>query len=142
LSAHARKLGTSFLVVDSMLGTYAASAMRVRGTRGGGRGMGARDGRPRCGEILITVVEKDGMKGYDLALVETVVQAVEISVIESGAAGSYQHMVHAVVRAGASAVAAVSMFHFTEQTPAGAKAPLAAAGVAALMAFVADEGGD
>ena len=48
--------------------------------------------------------------------------------IASGGAGTYEHMVEAVREAGASAVAAASMFHFTEQTPAGAKASLAAAG--------------
>jgi cyclase len=35
----------------------------------------------------------------------------------------------AVKKAGAAAVAAASMFHFTEQTPAGAKAALHAAGI-------------
>ena len=83
-----------------------------------------------AGEILITSIERDGtMQGYDLALVEAVVSSVKIPVIASGGAGTYQHMVDAVKQAGASAVAAASMFHFTEQTPAGAKAALAAASV-------------
>ena len=55
--------------------------------------------------------------------------AVKIPVIASGGAGNYQHMVDAVREAGASAVAAASIFHFTEQTPAGAKAALAQAGI-------------
>lgn len=89
-----------------------------------------------AGEILITSIERDGtMQGYDLALIEAVVRAVSIPVIASGGAGSYQHMVEAVTQAGASAVAAASMFHFTEQTPAGAKAALAAAGVPVRQAF-------
>jgi cyclase len=83
-----------------------------------------------AGEILITSIERDGtMEGYDLALIEAVVRAVGIPVIASGGAGNYQHMVDAVVQAGASAVAAASIFHFTEQTPAGAKAALKGAGV-------------
>lgn len=83
-----------------------------------------------AGEILITSIERDGtLQGYDLALIEAVVSAVQIPVIASGGAGNYQHMVEAVTQAGASAVAAASMFHFTEQTPAGAKTALAAAGV-------------
>jgi imidazole glycerol-phosphate synthase subunit HisF len=49
-------------------------------------------------------------------------------VIASGGAGTYRHMVEAV-GAGASAVVAASMFHFTEQTPAEAKNALAAAGI-------------
>jgi cyclase len=89
-----------------------------------------------AGEILITSIERDGrMQGYDLSLIEAIVSAVKIPVIASGGAGNYQHMVEAVTQAGASAVAAASIFHFTEQTPAGAKAALAAAGVHVRQAF-------
>ena len=92
-----------------------------------------------AGEILITSIERDGsMQGYDLPLIEAVVCAVSIPVIASGGAGNYQHMVEAVTQAGASAVAAASIFHFTEQTPAGAKAALAAAGVPVRQAFVSE----
>ena len=94
-----------------------------------------------AGEILITSIERDGsMQGYDLPLIEAVVCAVNIPVIAAGGAGNYQHMVEAVTQAGASAVAAASIFHFTEQTPAGAKAALAAAGVPVRQAFVAEGG--
>ncbi len=94
-----------------------------------------------AGEILITSIERDGtMQGYDLALIEAVVRSVSIPVIASGGAGSYQHMLDAVIQAGASAVAAASIFHFTEQTPAGAKAALAAAGVPVRQAFQPDAG--
>ncbi len=90
-----------------------------------------------AGEILITSIERDGtLEGYDLELIAAVVRAVNIPVIASGGAGNYQHMVDAVTLAGASAVAAASMFHFTEQTPAGAKAALAAAGVPVRRSFV------
>jgi cyclase len=89
-----------------------------------------------AGEILITSIDRDGsMQGYDLPLIEAVVRSVSIPVIASGGAGNYQHMVEAVTQAGASAVAAASIFHFTEQTPAGAKAALAAAGVPVRQAF-------
>lgn len=90
-----------------------------------------------AGEILITSIERDGtMEGYDLELIENVVQAVKIPVIASGGAGNYQHMVDAVLQAGASAVAAASMFHFTEQTPAGAKAAMMAAGIPVRSNYV------
>lgn len=83
-----------------------------------------------AGEILLTSIERDGtMTGYDLALIDKVVRAVNIPVIASGGAGTYEHMVSAVTQSGASAVAAASMFHFTEQTPAGAKGALRRAGV-------------
>jgi cyclase len=45
-------------------------------------------------------------------------------------------MVAAVQQAGASAVAAASMFHFTEQTPAGAKQALHTAGIRVRQNFV------
>jgi cyclase len=83
-----------------------------------------------AGEILITSIERDGtMQGYDLPLIEAVASAVKIPVIASGGAGNYQHMIDAVKQAGASAVAAASIFHFTEQTPAEAKAAMARAGI-------------
>ncbi|WP_028535919.1 imidazole glycerol phosphate synthase subunit HisF [Paludibacterium yongneupense] len=83
-----------------------------------------------AGEILVTSIERDGtMQGYDLELIEKVVNVVNVPVIASGGAGNYEHMRQAIQSAGASAVAAASIFHFTEQTPAGAKKALAAAGV-------------
>lgn len=89
-----------------------------------------------AGEILITSIDRDGtMQGYDLALIETVAHAVEIPVIASGGAGNYQHMIDAVTKAGASAVAAASIFHFTEQTPAEAKMSMANAGIPVRVPF-------
>ena len=90
-----------------------------------------------AGEILVTSIERDGtFEGYDLALIEAVVNAVNIPVIASGGAGTYQHMVDAVLKSGASAVAAASIFHFTEMTPAGAKAALREAGIPVRSNFV------
>jgi cyclase len=89
-----------------------------------------------AGEILITSIERDGtMQGYDLGLVAAVSRAVSIPVIASGGAGCYQHMIDAVKEAGASAVAAASMFHFTEQTPAEAKRAMALAGIPCRKSF-------
>lgn len=92
-----------------------------------------------AGEILLTSIERDGsMTGYELDLVEQVVRAVDIPVIASGGAGSYQHMIDVVQQAGASAVAAASIFHFTELTPAGAKAAMQAAGIPVRRNFVGE----
>jgi cyclase len=89
-----------------------------------------------AGEILITSIDCDGtMEGYDLPLIESVVRAVNVPVIASGGAGNYQHMIDAVKKAGASAVAAASMFHFTEQTPAEAKLAMAHAGIPVRIPF-------
>lgn len=90
-----------------------------------------------AGEIMITSIERDGtFMGYDLALIEAVVNAVSIPVIASGGAGSYEHMVDAVMKSGASAVAAGSIFHFTELTPAGAKAAMQLAGIPTRQNFI------
>lgn len=90
-----------------------------------------------AGEILLTSIDRDGtMLGYDFNLVERVAKAVDIPVIASGGAGNYQHMVDVIKNAGASAVAAASIFHFTEQTPAGAKSAMQAAGIPVRRNFV------
>lgn len=82
-----------------------------------------------AGEILLTSIDLDGtMQGYDLELIRQVTDSVNIPVIASGGAGCYEDMYQAIsVRA--SAVAAASIFHFTEQTPLEAKKYLAAKGV-------------
>ncbi len=82
-----------------------------------------------AGEILITSIDRDGtMQGYDLELIGEVARAVSIPVIASGGAGNPFHMLEAL-RCGASAVAAASIFHFTEQTPAEVKAILHREGI-------------
>jgi len=87
-----------------------------------------------AGEILITNVDRDGtMEGYDLDLTRRVAEAVSVPVIASGGCGSYEHMRQAVQEAGASAVAAASIFHFTQQTPLEAKRYLRDHGVAVRM---------
>jgi len=79
-----------------------------------------------AGEILLTSIDRDGtMEGYDLDLIKRVSSAVTIPVIASGGAGTYQHMYEAISMGNASAVAAASIFHFTEQTPIEAKKYLA-----------------
>jgi cyclase len=83
-----------------------------------------------AGEILLTSIDQDGtMKGYDLELIERVCQAVSIPVIASGGAGNYEHMHQVLAQGKASAVAAASIYHFTEQTPLGAKQYLQEKGI-------------
>ena len=75
-----------------------------------------------AGELLVTSVDQDGtMEGYDLELIRSVTEVVEIPVIASGGCGSPEHMADALEIGGASAVAAASVFHFTELTPLQAK---------------------
>jgi cyclase len=78
--------------------------------------------RRGAGEILITNIERDGtMSGYDLELIRQISEGVDIPVIASGGAGQYQDFFQALTSGKAAAVAAASMFHFTEQTPLAAK---------------------
>jgi len=81
------------------------------------------------GEILLTSVDREGtMTGYDLEMIWTVSEAVDIPVVAHGGAGIYQHMLEAVLH-GASAVAAGAMFQFCDFTPKGAAEYLSQHGV-------------
>lgn len=130
----ARRYGSQCLVasIDVRRTQGALTCLSYSGTRDTGREpvAWARELADRgAGEILLTSVDRDGtMTGYDLELIAQVSSAVSIPVIASGGAGCYQHMIEAV-RAGASAVAAASIFHFTQQTPAEAKAAMLAVGI-------------
>lgn len=68
-------------------------------------------------EIIITSIENDGtMKGYDLDIIEKISSSINIPVIASWWCWSYDDMYQAFL-VGCSAVAAASIFHFTEMTP-------------------------
>ena len=83
-----------------------------------------------AGEILLTSIDRDGtFAGYDVAMTSCVAEKVRIPVIASGGAGNYQHMIDVIQKGGASAVAAASMFHFTESTPKEAKKALGLNGI-------------
>ena len=74
-----------------------------------------------AGEIILTSIDNDGlMEGYDCDMLEQVCSQVNIPVVVSGGAGKYDHMFKAF-KSGAAAVAAASIYHFTEGTPAEAK---------------------
>ena len=83
-----------------------------------------------AGEILLTAIDRDGtMMGYDIQLTRSVSEAVGIPVISSGGAGNYEHMRSVLIEGRASAVAAASIFHFTQQTPLEAKRYLGERGI-------------
>lgn len=83
-----------------------------------------------AGEILLTSMDADGTKeGYDLDLVRSVSEAVSIPVIASGGAGKLEHMAEVLLRAGADAVLAASIFHFGDYTVGDVKKYLASHGV-------------
>ena len=87
-----------------------------------------------AGEILLTSIERDGtMKGYDVETTRRVCEAVSIPVIASGGAGGYEDMYRVLSDGKASAVAAASIFHFTQQTPLEAKRYLKGRGLEVRM---------
>jgi len=83
-----------------------------------------------AGEILLTSMDRDGTReGYDLALTRAVADAVPVPVIASGGVGSLDHLVAGVLRGGASAVLAASIFHYGQHSISEAHAALRAAGL-------------
>ena len=70
-----------------------------------------------AGEILLTSMDKDGTKsGYDIDLLKAVTEITNIPVIASGGVGSLDHLYDGIVKGGASAVLAASIFHYREFT--------------------------
>lgn len=75
-----------------------------------------------AGEVLLTSVDRDGtMEGYDWDMTRLVSDSLDVPVIASGGAGSLQHLVDAIRKGHASAVAVGSLFHFTDQSPIKAR---------------------
>jgi len=104
----------------------------------GGRNSSGKDAIEFCvnavergaGELMVTSMDRDGTReGYDLELLHAITSRVKTPVIASGGAGNLQHLVDGIVKGGASAVLAASIFHFGTHTIAEARAALAAAGV-------------
>ncbi|VVC04503.1 Imidazole glycerol phosphate synthase subunit HisF [Candidatus Bilamarchaeum dharawalense] len=83
-----------------------------------------------AGEIFLTSMDRDGMMGgFDIELIKTVVTNVSVPVIASGGAGKPEHFVDAVLKGGAHALSAASIFHFTQYTPHEIKATMAKEGI-------------
>jgi cyclase len=83
-----------------------------------------------AGELLITSMDRDGTgDGYDIELLQAITSRVRIPVIASGGAGKLQDLVDAIVKGGASASLAATIFHYGTHTIAEAREALAAAGV-------------
>jgi len=105
---------------------------------GSGRERTGRDAPAWCeegtgrgaGEVLLTSWDRDGTRsGYDLDLLATVSDRVDVPVIASGGADRPEHL-QAALQAGADAVLAASIFHDGAYTVAEVKTWLSARGVA------------
>ena len=70
-----------------------------------------------AGEIVLTSMDADGTKdGYDLEITAAVSRAVSIPVVASGGAGCPEHLADAILRGGAEAALAASIFHYGQYT--------------------------
>jgi cyclase len=68
-----------------------------------------------AGEVLLTSMDKDGTKsGYDVNLLKKITKTLNIPLIASGGAGRLDHFYDGIVKGGASAVLAASIFHYGE----------------------------
>ena len=83
-----------------------------------------------AGEILLTSMDRDGMKnGFDLGVTRAISDAVAVPVIASGGVGNLDHLVDGIKVGHADAVLAASIFHFGEYTVPQAKAYMASHGI-------------
>ncbi|MCR4374666.1 MAG: imidazole glycerol phosphate synthase subunit HisF [Acidobacteria bacterium] len=83
----------------------------------------AREAESRgAGEILLTSIDRDGTRsGFDCDLTAAVSAAVDIPVIASGGAGTFDHFAEAFTAGRADAALAASVFHFSEHAVADLK---------------------
>lgn len=83
-----------------------------------------------AGELLLTSMDKDGTKsGFDLELTRAISDAVEVPVVASGGVGNLEHLADGVLKGGADAVLAASIFHYGEYTVRQAKECMASHGI-------------
>ena len=75
-----------------------------------------------AGEILIQSIDNDGTgEGYDIGMIKTVADTVDIPVIALGGVGAFEHFTIGFFKGKATALAAANIFHFTEHSVLNAK---------------------
>jgi imidazole glycerol-phosphate synthase subunit HisF len=68
-----------------------------------------------AGEILLTSVDREGMRGgYDVELVRAVCNVVDVPVIASGGMGQLEHASDVIEQGGADAVAMAHVLHYKQ----------------------------
>jgi imidazole glycerol-phosphate synthase subunit HisF len=92
----------------------------------------AREAEARgAGEILLTSMDRDGTKsGFDCEMTAAVSDAVQIPVIASGGAGSFDHFADVFRQGRADAALAASIFHYAESSVSELKKFLHERGIA------------
>lgn len=70
-----------------------------------------------AGEILLTSMDKDGTRdGFDIDMLNAVIEVVDIPVIASGGCGGKEDIVEAFEKTNCDAALAASLFHYGEAT--------------------------
>jgi cyclase len=83
-----------------------------------------------AGEILLTSMDRDGTKaGFDCEMTAAVSDAVNIPVIASGGAGTFDHFTDVFTRGRADAALAASIFHYAESSVSDLKRHLRQHGI-------------
>lgn len=83
-----------------------------------------------AGEIILTSVERDGMRaGLDLATLKEVTSLLSIPVIASGGVGSTQNFIDGFLVGQADAVAAGTFFAFKDENPYQTRAQIRTSGI-------------
>ena len=83
-----------------------------------------------AGEILLTSMDRDGTKaGFDCELTAAVSEAVDIPVIASGGAGTFDHFTDVFTSGRADAALAASIFHYAESSVSDLKRHLRQHGI-------------
>jgi len=83
-----------------------------------------------AGEILLNSIDRDGMKnGYDIQLIRSVVDSVNIPVIAIGGVGKISDIPLGITEGNADAVAAANIFQYLEHSTIQAKAAMKNAGI-------------
>lgn len=116
----ARKFGAQCIVLSIDAKQSAAGAWEVY-TKGGRNNTGmdavawAKQGEALgAGEIVVNAIDMDGEKtGYNLELTKAIADAVNIPIVASGGAGEAAHFSD-VLKDGADAALAASVFHYGE----------------------------
>ncbi len=66
-----------------------------------------------AGELLVTSIDRDGTKlGYDIEMLRSISDSVNVPVIASGGCGELNDFYEALIKGGADAALAASVFHY------------------------------
>lgn len=83
-----------------------------------------------AGEIFLNSIDRDGGRaGYDIELIRSITEAVDIPVVACGGVGNFGHFAPGIIEGGASAVAAANIFHHIEHSTIFAKAHMLKNGI-------------